>query len=158
MFSTYNKLFDVFGSSKTPPPALPRAHARTFPPRLNNGGDNTYYYYCYYLRHCSRRTGAAVHPVAASHPVEGRDVQHHIGEADGHGHRAVHRVVHPVHRPILRAADDVHHRAVRAHRAPSPALRQAETHHHGAVVQRREEDLVARVPGQLVVKSAQNAR
>lgn len=104
------------------------------------------------------RTGVAVHRVAAEHAVRRRDVQHHIGPADGHGHRAVHRVVHPVHGAVLRAADDVHNRAVRAHRAPAPALRQAETHHHGAVVQGRKEDFVPGVQGQLVVESAQNAR
>lgn len=102
--------------------------------------------------------GFAVHRLVVGRFVRSDPVQHPYHIVDGNERRTVHRVVHVVHVAVLRVADDVHHRTVRAHRPPSPAHRQAQAHHHGEIVQRREEYLLPRVPGQLVVQSAQNAR
>lgn len=85
-------------------------------------------------------------------------MQHQTDTANEHRRQIVHGVVHGVHCSVLHAADDVHHGAVRAHRAASPALRQAETHDHGAVFQRREKGLVAGVQSQLVIESSEDAR
>lgn len=101
-------------------------------------------------------TGGTVHRLAYVR-YRGHDaVQHPVHTALGH--RTVHGFVHRVHGPILRAAHDGHHGAVRTDRTPSQAHRPAEAHHHGPVVERPKENLVTRVQGQLVVQSAQNAR
>lgn len=107
---------------------------------------------------CLSAAGVAVHRLVLGRHARSDAVQHQNDTADEHRRQAVHGVVRAVHVAVLRAADDVHHGAVRAHRAASPALRQAEAHDHGAVVERREKGLVAGVQGQLVVESAENAR
>jgi len=85
-------------------------------------------------------------------------VQYPEHTSDGHRHRTVNRVVHAVHAAVFLAAYDSDHCTLRTHRAPPPALRQVETHHHSTIDPRREKNVVARVQGQLVAESPQNAR